>query len=432
MKKKIKIGILGLGYVGLPLLLEFSKKFDVKGFDISKEKINQLLKKKDYTNQFNKKDLKNISKKNINYESSILKDCNFFIVTVPTPINNKKLPDLSAVILATEILSNYIKDGDYVVYESTFYPGVTEDICIKIIEKKTGLKSFTKVSNKKQKGFHYGYSPERINPGDLKHNLKNIIKITSGGTKASANYIDNVYKKICSAGTYKAKSVKIAEGAKAIENTQRDINIALINEFSQIFSRMNINIYDVLKAAKTKWNFLDFHPGLVGGHCIGIDPYYLSFKAKKLGYNSKLTLAGRKLNDEMHTFIINKLLKYLKKNFNKKKKYNILVSGLSFKENINDFRNSRSIILAESIKKRGHKLDVFDNNVSFQEFKKIHKLNIVKKPKKGSYDAILISVAHNNFKSLKKEYFIGLLKDKHKGIIFDIKNIFNEKSFISL
>ncbi len=431
MKKKIKIGILGLGYVGLPLFLEFSKKFDVKGFDISKKKIEQLLKKKDYTNQFKKKDLKNISSKNVHYESSILKDCNFFIVTVPTPINHKKLPDLSAVILATQILSNYIDNGDYVVYESTFYPGVTEDICVKIIEKKTKLKPFKKVIKKGQKGFHYGYSPERINPGDLKHNLKNIIKITSGGTKSSANYIDNVYRKICSAGTFKVKSVKIAEGAKVIENTQRDINIALINEFSQIFSRMNINIYDVLKAAKTKWNFLNFNPGLVGGHCIGIDPYYLSFKAKMLGFNSKLTLAGRKLNDEMHIFIINKLLKSLNENFHKKR-FNILVAGLAFKENINDFRNSRSIILAKSIRAKGHKLDVFDNNISSQEFRKTHKLNIISKPKKKSYDAILISVAHDSFKNLKKNYFVSLLKDKNRGVIFDIKNIFNEKSFISL
>ena len=431
MKKKIKIGIIGLGYVGLPLFLEFSKKFDVKGFDLSKDKIKYLLRKKDYTNQFSKKDLKNISKKNINYESSILRDCNFFIVTVPTPINNKNLPDLSAVILATKMLSKYIKDGDYVVYESTFYPGITEDICVKIIEKKTGLSSFKKEDNNQQKGFHYGYSPERINPGDLNHNLKDVIKITSGGTKLSANYIDNVYKKICSAGTYQAKSVKIAEGAKAIENTQRDINIALINEFSQIFSRMNINIYDVLKAAKTKWNFLNFYPGLVGGHCIGIDPYYLAYKAKKLGYNSKLILAGRKLNDAMHIFVINKLFKSLKKNF-KKKKYTILVMGLSFKENVNDFRNSRSVILAETIMKKGHKIDVFDNNISIKEFKKNHKLNIVKIPKKRFYDAILITVAHNNFKLLKKNYFVKLLKDKQRGVIFDVKNILNEKSFISL
>ena len=215
--------------------------------------------------------------------------------------------------MATEILSKYIKNGDYVVFESTFYPGITENFCVKIIEKKSGLKPINRESKKKQEGFHYGYSPERINPGDLKHGLKNVIKITSGGTMVSANYINNVYKKICLAGTYKAKSVKIAEGAKVIENTQRDINIALINEFTQIFSRMNINIYDVLNAAKTKWNFLNFYPGLVGGHCIGIDPYYLAFKAKKLGYKSKLTLAGRKLNDEMHNFVINKLFKILKK-----------------------------------------------------------------------------------------------------------------------
>ena len=236
-EKKIKIGIIGLGYVGLPLFVEFSKKYDVKGFDLSKEKIKQLLYKRDYTNQFSKKELNKISPNNISHNSNILKECNFFIIAVPTPINSKKLPDLSAVILATEILSNYIKDKDYVVYESTVYPGVTEDICIKIIEKKTGLKPFNNMNKNLKKGFYYGYSPERINPGDSKHNLKQIIKITSGGTKSSARYIDNLYKKICLAGTYKARSVRIAEGAKAIENTQRDINIALINEFTQIFQK---------------------------------------------------------------------------------------------------------------------------------------------------------------------------------------------------
>ena len=254
-EKKVKIGIIGLGYVGLPLFLEFSKKFNVKGFDLSKEKVKKLYQKKDFTNQFSKKDLKKISQKNVSYNSVILKNCNFFIVTVPTPLNSKKLPDLSAVISATKTVSKYIKDRGYVVYESTVYPGVTEDICIKIIEKQTGLKPFNDLNNKLKKGFYYGYSPERINPGDAKHNLKRIIKITSGGTKSSAKFIDNLYKKICLAGTYKAKSVRVAEGAKVIENTQRDINIALVNEFSQIFSKMNINTYDVLQAAKTKWNF---------------------------------------------------------------------------------------------------------------------------------------------------------------------------------
>ncbi len=367
----------------------------------------------------------------MSYDSAILKNCNFYIVTAPTPINSKKLPDLSAVILATEILCKYIEEGDYVVYESTFYPGVTEDICVKLIEKKTGLKPITDQSKKSEKGFYYGYSPERINPGDKKHRLKNIIKITSGGSFMSARHIDNLYKKICTAGTFKAKSVKVAEAAKAIENTQRDINIALINEFSQIFSKMKINIYDVLKAAKTKWNFLNFNPGLVGGHCIGIDPYYLAFKAKKLGYNSKLTLAGRKLNDEMHIFIFNKLITSLKK-ISKKKKYKILIAGLSFKENINDFRNSRSVILSNYIKKKGHKIEVFDNNISYKEFKKENNLKIIKKPKKKFYDAILITVAHKSFRLLSKDYFQSLLINKKKGIIFDIKNIFNEKKFTSL
>lgn len=432
MINKLRIGIIGLGYVGLPLFLEFSKKFKVKGFDLSRHKINSLKKKIDYTNQYTKKDLEIISNKDINHKSEILKDCNFFIITVPTPITKNKLPDLSAVVSATKTISKYIKKNDYVVYESTFYPGVTEDICIKIIEKKTKLVGINNNNkNKKLNGFNYGYSPERINPGDLKHGIKDIIKITSGGTTLSAKFIDSVYKKICLAGTYKAESVKIAESAKVIENTQRDINIALINEFAQIFSKMNINIYEVLRAAKTKWNFLDFSPGLVGGHCIGVDPYYLTYKANKMGYNSVLTLAGRRLNDNMHIFILKKLYKNLNQNF-KKKKYKILLMGLTFKENVNDFRNSRSIVLANEIKKNGHILDVFDNNVSIVDFQKENKLNIIKKPKKNYYDAILITVAHKEIKKLKKNYLFSLLNDKEKGKIFDVKNIFNQKKFLTI
>ena len=431
MINKLKIGVIGLGYVGLPLFLEFSKKFPVKGFDLSKKKINSLKKKVDYTNQFTQKDLNIISNENINYKSDILKDCNFFIVTVPTPITKNNLPDLSAVVSATKIISKYIKKNSYVVYESTFYPGLTEDICVKIIEQETDLIGINNKNqnNKKIKGFYYGYSPERINPGDLKHGIKDIVKITSGGSESSARFIDSVYKKVCLAGTHRAESVKIAESAKVIENTQRDINIALINEFAQIFSKMNINIYKILRAANTKWNFLNFSPGLVGGHCIGVDPYYLTYKANQIGYNSVLTLAGRKLNDSMHIFILNKLYKYLKKNF-KKKKYKILVIGLTFKENVNDFRNSRSIVLANKIKRDGHYLEVYDKNVSIKEFKQSNKLNIVNKPKKNFYDGILITVAHKQIKKLSKNYLYSLLNNKEKGKIFDVKNIYNQKDFL--
>jgi UDP-N-acetyl-D-galactosamine dehydrogenase len=430
---KLKIGIVGLGYVGLPLFLEFSKRFTVKGFDLSKKKIDLLKNNIDYTKQFKKKDLKIIQKNNLSSNSDILKDCNFFIVTVPTPVKSNKCPDLSYVISATKIISKYLKKNDYVVYESTFYPGVTEEVCIKILEKQTKLVAITNQNKNKKRinGFNYGYSPERINPGDLKHGIKDIIKITSGGSKSSANFIDSVYKKICLAGTYKAETVKIAESAKVIENTQRDINIALINEFSQIFSKMNIDTYAVLHAAKTKWNFLDFTPGLVGGHCIGVDPYYLTYKANKLGYKSILTLAGRKLNDNMHKFILKKLYKHLNKNF-KKRKYKILLIGLTFKENINDFRNSRSIVLANEVKKDGHIIDVYDNNVSIKDFKKNNSLNIIKKPKKNFYDGILIMVAHNQVKKFSIDYLYSLLKNKKKGKIFDLKNIFKNKNFLSL
>ena len=432
MINKLRIGIIGLGYVGLPLFLEFSKKFRVKGFDLSKKKINLLKKKIDYTNQFTRKDLKKISNKDIDCKSDILKNCNFFIVTVPTPVTKNKLPDLSAVVSATKIICKYLKKNYYVIYESTFYPGITEDICVKTIEKETKLIGINNSNkNKNLDGFYYGYSPERINPGDLKHGIKDIIKITSGSTNSSAKFIDTVYKKICLAGTHKAESIKIAESAKVIENTQRDINIALINEFAQIFSKMNINIFDVLRAAKTKWNFLNFSPGLVGGHCIGVDPYYLTYKANKIGYNSVLTLAGRRLNDNMHNFILKKLYKNLDKNF-KKKKYRLLLIGLTFKENVNDFRNSRSIVLANEIKRHGHSIDVYDNNVSIEEFKKENKLNIVKRPKKKYYDAILITVAHKDVKKFKKEYLYSLLNNKEKGKIFDVKNVFNQKKFLTI
>ena len=428
----IRIGIIGLGYVGLPLFMEFSKKFDVKGFDFDVLKINLLKKKKDYTGQFKKNDFKNFLQNNVSHKSDILKDCNFFIVTVPTPITKKKLPDLSAVTSATKTISRYIKKNDYIVYESTFYPGVTEEVCIKIIEKITKLKAFTKKNELNNKnGFFYGYSPERINPGDLKHGIKDIIKITSGGTEKSSIFIDSVYKTICLAGTHRAESVKIAESAKVIENTQRDINIALINEFAQIFSRMNVNIYDVLKAAKTKRNLLNFKPGLVGGHCIGVDPYYLTYKASKLGYNSTLTLAGRKLNDNMHNFILKKLYKNLAKKVNKKK-YKILVMGLSFKENVNDFRNSRSVVLSNDIVKKGHELDVYDDNILMKEFKKEHSLNLIKKPKKKYYDAVLITVEHKKTLLLKKQYIYSLLKNRKQGVIFDVKNIFEEKNFLTI
>ncbi|OUW95814.1 MAG: hypothetical protein CBD97_02465 [Pelagibacteraceae bacterium TMED237] len=429
MKDKLKIGIIGLGYVGLPLLYEFSKKFDVKGFDISKKKIQLIKNRKDYTNQFSKTEFKKIKTKNISNDKKILKNCNFFIVTVPTPVTKKKTPNLSAVIAATKIVGQYIKKNNYVVYESTFYPGVTEEICIKIIEKISKLKAVNIDKNIKN-GFHYGYSPERINPGDKKHSIKDIVKVVSGGTDKSAIFIEKVYKTICLNGTYKAESVKVAEAAKVIENTQRDINIALINEFSQIFSKMNINTYDVLEAAKTKWNFLNFTPGLVGGHCIGVDPYYLTYKAKKVGYKSKLTLAGRELNDNMHLFILKKFLMHMKKNFNKKK-YRILLLGISFKENINDYRNSRSISLAQEIKRRGHNLDIFDKNISKHNFLREYNLNLIEKPKKNYYDGIIISVGHDDFKSLSRKYFYSLLKSQNKGIIFDFKNIFRNKEFIT-
>ena len=418
MINKPLIGIIGLGYVGLPLFLEFSKKFEVKGFDLSKQKIDLLKKKIDYTNQYKKKDLKKISNKNIDYKSDILKDCNFFIVTVPTPITKNKLPDLSAVVSATKIICKYLKKNDYVIYESTFYPGVTEDICIKIIENETKLIGINnKNKNKNIDGFYYGYSPERINPGDLKHGIKDIVKITSGSTNASAKFIDSIYKRICLAGTHKAQSIKIAESAKVIENTQRDINIALINEFAQIFSKMNINTYDVLSAAKTKWNFLDFKPGLVGGHCIGVDPYYLAEAGKKANFNTKIILAGRNLNDSVPDYLLKNIIRKLKKDSR------ILLLGLSFKEDVGDIRNSKSIELVIKIKKKNFVIDCYDPRVDKAELEREYNLKM-NKPK-GKYDCVIVAVAHKEFIKMNEKNILRLVNDN--SYIIDIKGIWNKK-----
>ena len=422
MKKKIKIGIIGLGYVGLPLFVEFSKKYDVKGFDLSKEKIKQLLYKRDYTNQFSKKELNKISPNNISHNSNILKECNFFIITVPTPINSKKLPDLSAVILATEILSNYIKDKDYVVYESTVYPGVTEDICIKIIEKKTGLKPFNNMNKNLKKGFYYGYSPERINPGDKKFTISNIVKITSGSNTYACKIIDNIYKEIITAGTYKVESIKVAEAAKVIENTQRDLNIALVNELSIIFNKMNIDTKEVLDAASTKWNFMPFQPGLVGGHCIGVDPYYLTTKAIEIGYHPEVILAGRKINDGMAIYVADQLIKSFLENNIKINNARVLIMGLTFKENCSDIRNSKVYDLVNYFLKEKIKVNIYDPLVNIDHLSKIHKKIYLKslKNKKKYFDVLILAVPHRTFIKNFSKIFNSIIKKRH--YIFDIKS----------
>lgn len=412
-----KIGIIGLGYVGLPLALEFSKKNFVIGFDKNKKRVEFLKKKIDLNKDLQKEEVK-ILKKNKNlffsYNEKDLNKCNIYIITVPTPIYKNKQPDLRSLIDATNIISKYLKENDLVIYESTVYPGTTEEICKPILER-SGL-----ILNK---NFYLGYSPERLSPGDRKHGLKKIIKITSGSNLYARKKVDNLYKSIVSKGTYSAPTIKIAEAAKVIENIQRDVNIALINELSMIFSKMKINTYEILKAAETKWNFMSFQPGLVGGHCIAVDPYYLYFRAKKEGITSKLIPLSRKINDKMSSFVVNKFLKIL----NNKKKKNILIMGLAYKENSSDVRNSPVFEIYNKLKKNIFikKIDVYDPLINPTTLRK--KINLINKLKK-KYDGILITVPHN---CIIKAFNKNIKKITHKNTkILDVKYAFGKKKEI--
>ena len=424
MNKK-KIAIIGLGYVGLPLAIEFcKKKFDVFGFDIDKKKINELKNGYDRTNEVKKSGLKNLKKIKFATQINKIQDCNVYIVTVPTPINDKKKPDLKNLIDATKLISKCIQAGDIVIYESTVYPGTTRDICGKIIEKQTNLNLYEddnrQLNLKNKKIFHLGYSPERINPGDNSHNLKNLTKLISSSSVYGLREINFLYKKICDK-IYICKSIEIAEAAKIIENTQRDVNIALINELQILFNNLKLNIYDVLSAAKTKWNFLNFEPGLVGGHCIGVDPYYLAYKSISAGYPPKLILSGRNINDKMPNYLGRKITNYIKKKI--KKKINILFLGITFKENCNDIRNSKNLILYKNLKKT-FKVDVYDPVVDKHTLKSQEKnLNIIGKINK-KYDVIILSVKHDEFRKIGYKKINNYLKED--GIFFDLKNMFGK------
>ena len=412
------IGIIGLGYVGLPLALAFSKKYFIKAFDKDSKRIETLKRNEDINNEVKKFELIKTSKK-IFYTKNIydLEKCNVYIVAVPTPIKKNKKPELKFLYNACIKISQIIKKNDIVIFESTVYPGLTEEYCAKIIEKKSGLKF--------NKDFFCGYSPERINPGDNIHSISNIIKITSGSTPKISNLIDKIYKDIIKAGTYKVNSIKIAEAAKVIENAQRDINIAFINEISIIFDKIGIDTNQILKAASTKWNFINFKPGLVGGHCIGVDPYYLTHKSLKLGYKPKIILAGRKVNDSMPKYIFSKLREKMKSKNLSFKSTKILVMGITFKENCNDTRNSKVFDLISYLNKYKFKTDVYDPLIH-----KKKSYNLIKFPKKNYYDVIIIAVAHNEFIRLGKKNIINFAKKKN--IIFDLKNIFNDKNFLSI
>ncbi len=410
MKNK-KIAVIGLGYVGLPLAVEFGKKFEVIGFDINKNRIDLLKKNEDQNLEISKKEF--LDSNHLNFSNIVddIKDCNIYIVTVPTPIDNYKKPNLSALKKSSETIGSVLKKNDIVIYESTVYPGATEEFCAPILEKKSGLKFNI--------DFYCGYSPERINPGDKKHRLIDIKKVTSGSTPEIALVIDDLYKEIIIAGTYKAESIQVAEAAKVIENTQRDLNIALINELAVIFKKMNIDTEAILKAAGTKWNFMPFRPGLVGGHCIGVDPYYLTHKANVIGYKPEVILAGRKLNDNMGSYVASEVLKLMTKKNIQIPKSNILIMGITFKENCPDYRNTKVIDLVEEFKKNSCNVDVYDPWVSQKFITDEYNISLINEPIKEKYDAIILAVAHEKFKLLSENLIRSYGKSNH--ILYDIK-----------
>lgn len=413
--QKTHLAIIGLGYVGLPLAVEFGKKINVVGFDINKTRITELKDGKDSTLETTSEEL--IEAKHLIYTSNTeeLKKSNVYIVTVPTPIDKCKNPDLTPLIKASEMLSAVISKGDIVIYESTVYPGATEEVCIPVIEKLSGL-----VFNK---DFYAGYSPERINPGDKEHRVTTILKVTSGSTPDIADYVDELYKSIITAGTHKASSIKVAEASKVIENVQRDVNIALINEFAMIFSRIGIDTEEVLKASGTKWNFLPFRPGLVGGHCIGIDPYYLTHKAQELGYNPEIIQASRRLNDSMGEYVVSQAIKLMLKKQIHISNSNVLILGLAFKENCPDLRNTRVVDIVEELTEYGANIDIYDPWVDKDEAFKEYQLSLIDSPKDNHYDSILIAVAHDEFKEMGADKLHLLGKSNH--VLYDIKYLLN-------
>ncbi len=412
--QKCRIGVVGLGYVGLPLAVEFGRKFPTTGFDLKLQRIKELAGGKDSTLEVSRTELKSAAKLAFTASVKDLKRCNVYIVTVPTPIDEYKRPDLTPLEKASASLGTVLKKGDVVIYESTVYPGCTEEICIPILEKVSGLKF--------NKDFYAGYSPERINPGDKQHRLPSIRKVTSGSTPEAADFVDELYRSIITAGTHKASSLKVAEAAKVIENTQRDVNIALINELALIFNRLGIDTEEVLIAAGTKWNFLPFRPGLVGGHCIGVDPYYLTHKAQEIGYNPEMILAGRRLNDNMALYVVGEIVKLMTSKRIHVKGARILVMGLTFKENCPDLRNSKVIDIIRELQKYGAKVDVFDPWIDAKEAQHEYNVKPLRKLGRTRYDSAVMAVSHNQFKEMGIKGVRKLLKPR--SVVYDIKHVF--------
>ena len=414
---KLKIAVIGLGYVGLPLAVEFGKQHSVVGFDINASRIAALMAGTDHTLEVSNEELAVAI--HLRYSSDIqtLKDCNFFIVTVPTPIDSSKQPDLTPLITASKAVGLLLKKDDIVVYESTVYPGATEEVCVPVLEEVSGL-----IFNQ---DFYAGYSPERINPGDKEHRVTNILKVTAGSTPEVADFVDEVYNLIITAGTHKAPSIRVAEAAKVIENTQRDVNIALINELAVIFNKMGIDTEAVLKAAGTKWNFLPFRPGLVGGHCIGVDPYYLTHKAQAIGHNPEIILAGRRLNDSMGEYVVTQLVKTMIKKRIQIEGAKVLVLGLSFKENCPDVRNTKVIDIVHELQKYNVEIDVHDPWIDANEAKREYSITPISQPLSKQYDGIIIAVAHEQFIKMGIEKIRALGKDSH--VIYDLKYLFTKE-----
>ena len=409
----LKLAIIGLGYVGLPLAVEFAKKRSVVGFDINQARIDALKTGHDATLEVSDEELAEAT--GLSYSANLqdLAACNTYIVTVPTPIDEHKQPDLTPLVKASETIGKVLKKGDIVIYESTVYPGATEEDCVPVLEKFSGLKFNV--------DFYAGYSPERINPGDKEHRVSTIKKVTSGSTPEVAELVDQLYRQIIVVGTHKAESIKVAEAAKVIENTQRDVNIALINELAIIFNKMGIDTEAVLQAAGSKWNFLPFRPGLVGGHCIGVDPYYLTHKAQSIGYHPEIILAGRRLNDGMGAYVVSQLVKAMLKRRITVEGARVLVMGLTFKENCPDLRNTRIVDIVKELRDYNITADVFDPWVDVAEAQHEYGLTPIDAPEQGAYDAIIVGVAHQQFKDMGAEAIRALGKPEH--VVYDLKYV---------
>jgi UDP-N-acetyl-D-galactosamine dehydrogenase len=412
--RNCRIGVIGLGYVGLPLAVEFGKHYETTGFDIDPERIAELRRGRDRTLEVDEKELRAAKRLRFSSEAKDLRACRVFVVTVPTPIDDDKRPDLAPLERASETVGGVLKRGDIVIYESTVFPGCTEEICVPILERRSGLKF--------NRDFYAGYSPERINPGDREHRLPTIRKVTSGSTPDAADFVDKLYGSIVKAGTHPASSIRVAEAAKVIENTQRDVNIALVNELAMIFNRLGIDTQEVLEAAGSKWNFLPFRPGLVGGHCIGVDPYYLTHKAQQIGYHPEMILAGRRINDNMALYVADEVVRLMASKRIHVKSSRILVMGLAFKENTPDLRNSKVADLVAELAANGAKVDVWDPWVSAKEAEREYGIRLVKRPARGRYDAIVLAVPHREFSSMRPAEVRRFARRKH--VVYDIKYLF--------